>query len=125
MQLWQQIKKRIWFLIFIMALVAMAIDLSTRISTLSFMKQQHATLAANVAHLEATLEVAADEIGYARSDTAIEEWARVQGMMMQPGENIIIPLAGTQLVPTATPAPTVEPVQFENWQVWYALIFDQ
>ena len=63
----------------------MTIDLSTRISTLAFMNRQYETLAADVAILQTTLDVASDEIGYAASDTSVEEWARVQGLMMKPG----------------------------------------
>ena len=77
MNIWQRIKGRVWLFLLILVLVAMTIDLSTRISTLAFMNRQYETLAADVAILQTTLDVASDEIGYAASDTSVEEWARV------------------------------------------------
>lgn len=124
MNIWQRIKGRVWLFLLILVLVAMTIDLSMRISTLAFMNRQYETLAADVAILQTTLDVASDEIGYAASDTSVEEWARVQGLMMKPGDVVVLPLPGTPLAPTATPVPSVEPVEYENWQVWYSLIFE-
>jgi len=124
MNIWQRIKGRVWLFLLILVLVAMTIDLSTRISTLAFMNRQYETLAADVAILQTTLDVASDEIGYAASDTSVEEWARVQGLMMKPGDVVVLPLPGTPLAPTATPVPSGEPVEYENWQVWYSLIFE-
>ena len=124
MNIWQRIKGRVWLFLLILVLVAMTIDLSTRISTLAFMNRQYETLAADVAILQTTLDVASDEIGYAASDTSVEEWARVQGLMMKPGDVVVLPLPKTPLAQTATPVPSVEPVEYENWQVWYSLIFE-
>ncbi len=124
MNLLQRIKGRVWVLIIILILVGMVIDITTRISTLNYMNRQYETLAADVDLLQITLEAAADKIGYAASDTSVEEWARVQGLMQKPGDIAVLPLRGTPLVPTATPVPVIEPVEYENWQVWYSLIFD-
>ena len=45
MNIWQRIKGRVWLFLLILVLVAMTIDLSTRISTLAFMNRQYETLA--------------------------------------------------------------------------------
>lgn len=124
MNFWQRIKGRVWVLIIILILVAMVVDITTRISTLNYMERQYETLAADVELLEVTLEAAADQISYAASDVSVEEWARVQGLMQKPGDIAILPLQGTPLVPTATPVPVIEPVEYKNWQVWRSLIFD-
>lgn len=124
MEFWQRIKGRIWFLVLILIIVGMTVDLSTRISTLSYMNRQYETLAADVEILQVTLDAAADEIGYAASELSVEQWARVQGLMRKPDDIVILPLPGTPLAPTATPVVTVEPITYENWQVWYSLIFD-
>ena len=93
---------------------------NTRTGAVAVYKQ----VAADVAILQTTLDVASDEIGYAASDTSVEEWARVQGLMIKPGDIAVFPLPGTPLAPTATQVPSVEPVEYENWQVWYSLIFE-
>ena len=73
MEFWQRIKGRIWFLILILVIVGMTVDLSTRISTLTYMNRQYETLEADVEILQVTLDAAADEIGYAASDASVEE----------------------------------------------------
>ena len=40
------------------------------------------------------------------------------------GSNRFIPLPVDEPTPIPTPVPTVEPVKYENWEIWKALIFD-
>ena len=118
-------KKQIWIIAIILLVVALLIDLNTRLSTLQFLTDQKMTLESDVSNLKATLEIVSEKVDYANSDTAIEEWARQQGMMMKEGDHVLIPLpvSETAIEPTATP--TIQPTQVENWQVWQKLIFDQ
>ncbi len=117
-------KKQIWVIILIFAIAAMLIDLNSRISTLQYLKEQKSTLESDVTHLQATSEIVQEQINYAQSDSAVEEWARQQGMMRQQNDHVIIPIPGTQIAPTATIVPTTEPTQMQNWQVWKQLLFN-
>ncbi len=117
-------KRQLWIILLVLFLVSMVIDLNTRISTLNYLRDQKHTLEADVVNLQSTLEVVSEQIDYADSETAVEAWARQQGMMMKEGDNVIIPLPDGQPTPQPTPIPTTEPVVYENWEVWKALIFD-
>lgn len=117
-------KRQFWIFLLVLFLVSMVIDLNTRISTLNYLRDQKHTLEADVVNLKSTLEVVSEQIDYADSETAVEAWARQQGMMMKEGDNVIIPLPDGQPTPQPTPLPTAEPVVYENWEVWKALIFD-
>jgi len=44
--------------------------------------------------------------------------------MRQEGDSVIIPLPVDEPTTIPTPVPTVEPVKYENWEIWKALIFD-
>ena len=118
-------KKQIWIIALILAVVALLIDLNTRLSTLQFLTDQKLTLESDVINLTATLEMVSEKVDYANSDTAVEEWARQQGMMMKEGDHVLIPLPVNEPVIEPTATPTVQPTQAENWQVWQKLIFDQ
>ncbi len=117
-------KKQIWLIVAIFFIVALLIDLNGRINTLKALQQQKSILETDVAKLQITKVLVEEKIGYAESDAAIEAWARQQGMMMQEGDNIIIPIPVGNTTPTPTPIPTTQPVVYQNWEVWKALIFD-
>ena len=124
MEILKVIKRHIYVLIIILVAVYLVIDLNTRLSTLSFLENQEATLQADVVNLQATLDTVNDRINYARSDTSVEEWARQQGLMSKEDDHVIIPLPGTYVPPTATPFPEIVVTPAPNWEIWKSLIFD-
>ncbi|NMA12358.1 MAG: hypothetical protein GX933_04125 [Chloroflexi bacterium] len=117
-------KKQFWLIIAILFIIAFLIDLNSRIITLKALQQQKSILETDVAKLQITKVLVEEKIGYAESDAAVEAWARQQGMMMQEGDNVIIPIPVGNTTPTPTPIPTTQPVVYQNWEVWKALIFD-
>ena len=124
MEILKAIKRHIYVLIIILVAVYLVIDLNTRLSTLSFLENQEATLQADVINLQATLDTVNDRINYARSDTSVEEWARQQGLMRKEDDHVIIPLPGTYVPPTPTPLPEIVVTPAPNWEIWKSLIFD-
>lgn len=118
------LKRHIYVLIFVLLAVYLIIDLNTRLSTLSFLENQEATLQADVVNLQATLDTVNDRLNYAGSDTAVEEWARQQGLMRKEGDHVIIPLEGKYETPTPTPYPEIIVTPAPNWAIWKSLIFD-
>ena len=118
------IKRHIYVLILILLAVYLIIDLNTRLSTLSFLENQESTLQADVVHLQGTLDTVNDRINYAGSDTAVEEWARQQGLMRKEGDHVIIPLPGDYSTMTPTPFPEIIVTPAPNWEIWKSLIFD-
>ena len=118
------LKRHIYVLIFVLLAVYLIIDLNTRLSTLSFLENQEATLQADVVNLQSTLDTVNDRLNYAGSDTAVEEWARQQGLMRKEGDHVIIPLEGHYETPTPTPYPEIIVTPAPNWAIWKSLIFD-
>lgn len=118
------IKRHIYVLIIILLAVYLIIDLNTRLSTLTFLENQESTLQADVINLQGTLDTVNDRINYAGSDTAVEEWARQQGLMRKEGDHVIIPLPGNYSTMTPTPFPEIIVTPAPNWEIWKSLIFD-
>ena len=117
-------KRHIYILILILLAVYLIIDLNTRLSTLGFLENQEATLQTDVENLQGTLATVNDRINYAGSDTAVEEWARQQGLMRKEGDHVIIPLPGEYSTMTPTPFPEIIVTPAPNWEIWKSLIFD-
>ena len=124
MEILKAIKRHFYLLILILVAVYLVIDLNTRLSTLSFLENQEATLQADVTNLQSTLDTVNDRIDYAKSDTAVEEWARQQGLMRKEDDHVIIPLPGEYETPTPTPYPEIAVTPAPNWTIWKSLIFD-
>ncbi len=124
MEILKAIKRHFYLLILILVAVYLVIDLNTRLSTLSFLENQEATLQADVINLQSTLDTVNDRIDYAKSDTAVEEWARQQGLMRKEDDHVIIPLPGEYETPTPTPYPEIAVTPAPNWTIWKSLIFD-
>ena len=124
MDILKAIKRHFLILILILVSVYLVIDLNTRLSTLTFLENQEATLQAAVVNLQSTLDTVNDRISYAESDTAVEEWARQQGLMRKEDDHVIIPLPGHYDTPTPTPYPEIAVTPAPNWAIWKSLIFD-
>ena len=124
MGIFKIIKRHFYIFVLILIAVYLVIDLNTRLSTLTFLENQEATLMTDVTNLQSTLDTVNDRIDYAKSDTAVEEWARQQGLMRKEDDQVIIPLPGEYNTPTPTPYPVVEVTPAPNWMIWKSLIFD-
>ena len=124
MEILKTIKRHIYLLIMILVAVYLIIDMNTRLSTLAFLENQEATLQADVVKLQSTLDTVNDRINYANSDTAVDEWARQQGLMRKEDDFVIIPLPGEYETPTPTPYPVPVITPAPNWAIWKSLIFD-
>jgi cell division protein FtsB len=64
------------------------------------------------------------QIAYATSDVAVENWAYEEARWVRDGDQPIVPVSPAESTPIAPPMETLEPVVYENWQVWWALFFD-
>ena len=66
------------------------------------------------------------QIAYATSDLAVEEWAYQEARWVREGDQPVVPVPKSQATPVVAPAAEPpEPVTYSNWQVWWALFFDE
>jgi cell division protein FtsB len=100
-------------------------DFNNRMAELHRLSAQSERVSAQATSLIATQAYLEEQIAYATSDSAVEEWAREEGRWMRPGDQPVVPLVppGSTVVPTPTPVVTPERVQ--NWEVWLALFVDR
>jgi cell division protein FtsB len=64
------------------------------------------------------------QIAYATSDAAVEKWAYEEARWVRAGDQPMVPISPSESTPIAPPLEMPEPVVYENWQVWWALFFD-
>ncbi len=80
---------------------------------------------AQMESLRATDAFLDEQIAYATSDAAVEEWAYQEAHWVREGDHPIVPIAPTESTPVPPPVPTPEPVVYAPWQIWWALFFDE
>lgn len=127
--LWERIKKINWAdrrlitIIVIVVLVFLMMDFNSRMTTMIRLGNEEAALQTRIAELKATQVKLEDQIAYATSEIALEEWAREDNRMIQEGDYPIILLQPGDYVaqPTATPQP--ETVNNSNLDIWKELLF--
>lgn len=65
------------------------------------------------------------QIAYATSDLAVEEWAYQEARWVRAGDFPVVPVSPSTPTPAAFPSTDLpEPLIYSNWQVWWALFFD-
>jgi cell division protein FtsB len=108
----------------------LAINFSGRIAAGQRIQAELAVLQGTVSAERARATALRREYDYVNSDAFVERWARsLEGMMVKPGEVLIIPVPGRQ-TPQPVPTPFAPPPESsvdsgpQNWVLWWQLFFD-
>ena len=115
--------QRIAIFLGIAILLFLIIDFNTRVEGLSRLQNGLATKQASGTDVVLTQYALQTQVAYATSDAAAQEYARNQAHMVQPGDNVVVPVPvpGATPQPSATPAPTFG--DSSNWDVWMEYLF--
>jgi hypothetical protein len=108
----------------IVVLALLVVDFNQRMAALRNLSVQKVSVSARLAGLQQTQVSLQTQIAYATSDAAVEDWAYVEGNMVRPGDNPVVPLPPPGSTPAPTPTPRVVVQKVENWQMWMWLFFD-
>ena len=111
------------FILLIAILFIMVMGLNSRLSEYFQLTGQRKEMQARIEKLESTKVALETQIAYAGSEKAVEEWARTYERMVQPGDQVIIPLPPGDVTPEINYLATPEPENGENWQIWWDLFF--
>ena len=87
------------FIILIAVLFIMVMGLNSRLSEYFQLTAQKNEMEARIENLESTQVALKTQIAYSGSEKAVEEWARTYERMVQPGDQVIIPLPPGNVTP--------------------------
>ncbi len=107
--------------IFVLLLVLFAF--SQRIADYLRLNSQLEHEQARLTELAATQAYLEDEIAYATSEAAVEEWARQEARWAQEGDFPVIPLAPEDATPPPEGAAQATPTPSSNWNTWMNWLF--
>lgn len=97
-------------------------DFNGRINELNRLNTELAKMETQVSANKATESGLQEQIQYATSDAAVNEYARNNGLVRE-GEKLIVPLGNSTPVPELNQETTPTPVKISNRQIWWALFF--
>lgn len=106
-------------------LILLVIEFNNRLEELNRLTEQREEVRALATQAMQTQIALQTQVAYAGSTEAVEEWARTEGHYMQEGDQPVIPVGmpGSQPAIVNTPIPLPTPMQ--NWEIWWALLFDK
>ena len=117
--------RRLAAIIGIIMLVFIVLEFNRRLEELKLLNGQHEIMLTQATQSLETQAALNTQVAYAGSDSAVEEWARVDGHYVQDGDLPVVPIGqpGDPPAEASTPVPTPTPLQ--NWEVWYELFFGE
>ncbi|HOZ38565.1 MAG TPA: hypothetical protein PLH64_07465 [Anaerolineaceae bacterium] len=115
--------RRFVTVVVIVILVVLMMDFNNRMSNMIQLNQMEKILETKLAGLEATRLVVEDDIAYATSDRALEEWAREKDRLIAEGDHPIIIMPPNDYTPVPTTTPKPETVVLTRLEIWKELIF--
>jgi len=128
-EFWEKIKKFNWLdrriitVLGIIVVVFLMMDFNNRMTTMFRLNNEEAGLQTRISELQATQVKLQDQIAYATSEVALEEWAREDMRMINEGDKPIILLQPGDYKPEPTPTPQIENVVPSRIEIWKELLF--
>ncbi len=125
MKVFLQKNRRFTFIAILIIVIFILMTLFGRLTELARLSNERDEIATENQNLQRTLSYLRTQNAYATSVKAVEDYAREEGRMALPGDQVIIPVAPKDItpVPEVIVQPTPEPIA--NWKVWWALFFGE
>ncbi len=123
MDRWPINPRRVLVFVGILVLVLMVVDFNARLEELNLLRKHAQSLGVQATQAVQTQVALETQVAYAASDQAVEDWARTEGHMVQPGDEPVVPVGQPGTAPLQQPTPTPAPTPMANWQVWWNLFF--
>lgn len=104
-------------------LLFLVLGFSNRMAEYTRLTAQLELDSARMTELSATRAYLQDEITYATSEAAVEEWAREEARLAQSGDFPVIPLPPPGTTPQAPAAAIATAQPMSNWDTWLKWLF--
>jgi len=109
----------------IILLVLLMMDFNNRMVRALQLQEQAQTLSTQAVELQQTKIYLEAQLAYATSEKAVEQWAREDEKLIQPGDIPVVILPPSQPTSTPTPAPPIEEQALSNFEIWKELFLGE
>jgi cell division protein FtsB len=108
----------------IFLLLYFVLGFSRRMAEYTRLNAQLENEGVRITQLAATEYYLREQIAYATSEAAVEEWARENARMAESGDFPVIPLPPPGVTPQAEAGTQTEIENLSNWQTWLQWFFN-
>ncbi len=115
--------KRAYIVVGLVIMVSMVMDFNSRMTRLNHLRAQKEREKQQLLELKLTRVELQNQIAYMSSDEAVEEWAREEGRMIQPGDTVVVPLPDASYMPEVIKEEVTFPQPESNWDAWMQWLF--
>jgi hypothetical protein len=102
--------------------VVLLVDFNRRMEELDRLTERVNAVRAEATTVIQTQIALAEQVAYATSDIAVEEWA-YENKMVRPGEHPVGVVAGASATPTPELTLVPQEVLQDTWRIWWELFF--
>ncbi|RPH62935.1 MAG: hypothetical protein EHM81_01180 [Chloroflexi bacterium] len=106
-------------------LLFLILNLNSRLEELARLQNEKATVSARGTAIVVTRYALETQQAFATSPSAVEQYAREQAHMAQPGDKPVVPLQQPGATPPPQPISTPAAPNLTNWDVWMAFLFEK
>ncbi len=119
--------KRLIAIVLVVLLILLMMGFNNRLVNMNRLIRQENILQTRIAGLESTKIAVEEQVAYATSEIALEEWARESNHMIEPGDQAIVLIApDEQLSTPPVPTPVAEEeIKLSNFETWKLLLFGE
>lgn len=117
--------RRVGVFVAIGILLVLVMDFNNRMEELNRLQNQAATVRAESTAVMATQAALQTKAAEAASVSAVEQYAREQMRLAQPGDILVIPLPQPGSTPPPTPSLTPAYSNLSNWDIWMLFLFGE
>ncbi len=117
--------RRLGVFILIGIFIVLVLNFNARLEELSHLQAEASTVRAQGTAVMVTQEALQTLVALATSPAAVDEYARNQARMGQPGDKAFVVVPAPGVTPQPTPTATPVTMNMTKWDVWMLLIFDK
>jgi cell division protein FtsB len=107
----------------VMALLLVLFAFTQRVAEYVRLSAQQGREEDRLSELAATQSYLEDQIAFATSQAAVEEWAREDARWAQDGDFVVIPLPPAGVTPQPAAQFQTTPIPSTNWDAWMSWLF--
>jgi cell division protein FtsB len=118
--------KRLIAIVLVVLLILLMMGFNNRLVNMNRLIRQENILQTRITGLESTKIAVEEQVAYATSEIALEEWARESNHMIEPGDQAIVLIAPDEQLSTPVPTPVAEEeIKLSNFETWKLLLFGE
>ncbi len=119
--------KRLIAIVVVVLLIVLMMGFNNRLINMNRLIRQENILQTRIAGLESTKIAVEEQVAYATSEVALEEWARESNHLIEPGDQAIVLIPSDEQLSTPVHTPVVgeEKTSLNHFETWLLLLFGE